>query len=693
MENSQNEIFFNFSYFALKLLGKGLYSNAWTAIAELVANSLDAKAKQVYILLDMSDKEHATIEIFDNGFGMDYRDISEKYVLIGKDKRLDPNLDDALRNTVMGRKGIGKLAALYLSKQYYLVTKAPNESSAWCLDTVGTNESDIPSLTRVKQSDLYLSCKKHWDKIDTGTLIKLIDVDLTHVGSQTIEGIKARLADFYQLDALSGEMHVAVITEKQSEVEFVKIEKSIAFKNFYALFDNTDLRIKDKMKSHVFLASSIPEISERKKETLQLDDVFNCTGTHRFVRGDGEISDEMTYQLKGGIAIHATIDKTEAHRNDPLFLKNKAYKPTQLRLYVRNKLAVENFMTYIQNTQAFANYIEGEISFDILDDNNLDDIATSNRQGLSEEDERVGLLVSILKPIITNLISKRVKIGNDIRSEENDYREEAARQAKQDAEAVAKQLAQDKVELSRNLDLKEVQLAQEKSRTHFLTKTISPNQISYSKRFHMVKTNNYTIQTIIQSASMKYARNRLTFDEMWQGFAKISLHTQRINALLSLSDLANFDMQEEYIHGDLYQFIAEYCEEIFGQTMNLNIETQIVDNHSCIKRFSPQDIAVILDNVVSNSSKHGSSNLEITMRKDASGHCTITFRDDGRGIDKAAVGMTEELFEFGKSYTPGGTGVGLYHIKNIVEKKLNGYAIINENVVKGFELQVCFNEI
>ena len=35
---------FNFTWAALNLLGKSLYSNAWAAISELVANGLDAKA-------------------------------------------------------------------------------------------------------------------------------------------------------------------------------------------------------------------------------------------------------------------------------------------------------------------------------------------------------------------------------------------------------------------------------------------------------------------------------------------------------------------------------------------------------------------------------------------------------------------------------------------------------------------------
>ena len=68
--NTDNAIYFNFSYAALKLLGKNLYNNAANAISELVANGLDAKAKNVYVYIDMSDKEHSIIEIIDDGIGM-----------------------------------------------------------------------------------------------------------------------------------------------------------------------------------------------------------------------------------------------------------------------------------------------------------------------------------------------------------------------------------------------------------------------------------------------------------------------------------------------------------------------------------------------------------------------------------------------------------------------------------------------
>ena len=110
---------FNFTYFAMKLLGKNLYSNPWTAVSEIVANGIDAGAKNVYVLIDMRNKEKAVVEIFDDGSGMSFEDLSEKYTLIGRNKRLG---SDNREGKTLGRKGIGKLAALYLSppKNSYL---------------------------------------------------------------------------------------------------------------------------------------------------------------------------------------------------------------------------------------------------------------------------------------------------------------------------------------------------------------------------------------------------------------------------------------------------------------------------------------------------------------------------------------------------------------------------------------------
>lgn len=79
----KNIIQFNFSYYALTLLGKQMYTNRWSAISELVANGLDADATNVKLYINSINKKKSILEIIDNGSGMSYNDLATKYVLIG----------------------------------------------------------------------------------------------------------------------------------------------------------------------------------------------------------------------------------------------------------------------------------------------------------------------------------------------------------------------------------------------------------------------------------------------------------------------------------------------------------------------------------------------------------------------------------------------------------------------------------
>ena len=66
--NTTNRIEFNFTCYALKLLGHNLYSNPWTAVSEIVANGIDAKAKNIYILV------HCHLGVERNGICSDHSD-------------------------------------------------------------------------------------------------------------------------------------------------------------------------------------------------------------------------------------------------------------------------------------------------------------------------------------------------------------------------------------------------------------------------------------------------------------------------------------------------------------------------------------------------------------------------------------------------------------------------------------------
>ena len=192
----KNTIQFNFSYYALNLLGKQMYSNRWSAISELVANGLDAGATNVKLYINSINKKKSILEIIDNGSGMSYNDLATKYVLIGRNKRLSEN---ELSDRIKGRKGIGKLATLFLSKKYYIVSKKAGVTTAWMLDSTDKNDNDVPELIRVNASEVGIENRELWEQYDTGTLVKLVDVNMSGFAETKFESLKLRVQKLFCL--------------------------------------------------------------------------------------------------------------------------------------------------------------------------------------------------------------------------------------------------------------------------------------------------------------------------------------------------------------------------------------------------------------------------------------------------------------------------------------------------------------
>ena len=409
---------FSFGWLALKLLGKSLYSNAWSAISELVANGFDANAKNVYIYINMTNKSESLVEIIDNGIGLDENSIGV-YAKVGYNKRLEQASEVLDNYKMMGRKGIGKLAALYLSERYFILSKTSSSVvNKWEMNYSENkeDENEKPFLRLINDTETRLQSNQIWEEIKTGTALILKNVNLEGLGERALDSLETKLSNIFSLDSMADrKIFLAIVKKDSEEPIFRPIEKKIAFKNMafidYFLKDSQQ-GLKETFDKLLTEDSKFRiESKKRDKEYLfdrkiELFDKNKVSGIREFTDEQG-IKKRKQYTLNGWIGIHSTIDNKIAKDNDANFTKNTFYNPIQLRLYVRNKLAVENFLNYLGNTQAFVNYIEGEIHFDLLDEDDLPDIATSNRQNLDEHDERVALLVDIVKSIISDLISKR----------------------------------------------------------------------------------------------------------------------------------------------------------------------------------------------------------------------------------------------------------------------------------------------
>ena len=91
-------------------LGVSLYSKLPSVLSELISNSWDADATSVSIDFIDSDNEKA-IEYIDDGEGMTFEELNNKYLVIGRNRRKETDRQISTKGRpVIGKKGLGKLS-------------------------------------------------------------------------------------------------------------------------------------------------------------------------------------------------------------------------------------------------------------------------------------------------------------------------------------------------------------------------------------------------------------------------------------------------------------------------------------------------------------------------------------------------------------------------------------------------------
>lgn len=126
----------------LELLGPNLYTNIYYVLAELIANAYDADAHNVYII-----EESDAITVEDDGIGMDYEHGVKRYLQVAQPTRTDYSSSfTAQGRRKMGRKGIGKLAALSVSSKVKVITRSGSDTSGFILSRFVPDNGLLESL-------------------------------------------------------------------------------------------------------------------------------------------------------------------------------------------------------------------------------------------------------------------------------------------------------------------------------------------------------------------------------------------------------------------------------------------------------------------------------------------------------------------------------------------------------------------
>lgn len=139
---------------ALKsVIGRDLITNDFVAIFELVKNSIDAGATKIAVVFELEAGANSCIRVVDNGKGMSFEDIKEKWLFLAYSAKKE-GTEDSQPKVYAGNKGVGRFSCDRLGGKLELQSK--------------TKKIPEVSVVTVDWSDFERSAEDLFSNIDVG---------------------------------------------------------------------------------------------------------------------------------------------------------------------------------------------------------------------------------------------------------------------------------------------------------------------------------------------------------------------------------------------------------------------------------------------------------------------------------------------------------------------------------------------
>lgn len=247
-----------------------------------------------------------------------------------------------------------------------------------------------------------------------------------------------------------------------------------------------------------------------------------------------------------------------------------------------------------------------------------------------------------------------------LRRSERQARELA--QAETEARGRAEAIAYD---ATMRADFAERRFDEEQKRSLFLAALGGKDKETLVNLHHQVVIYATFVQDIIANNLLALRRGQVPSAEgLAADFEQISFQNSRILTVTRFATQANFRLDADAIEEDLVQYLHDYVVEVASLYAGRDFIHFEADGCSLVARFRPIDIAIIIDNLVSNAKRAKASRISFDCRKAQDGGLEVVVEDDGLGIDPRKVDRSR-IFEKGYSSTHG-SGLGLYHVAEVL---------------------------
>lgn len=375
----------------LEALGINLYSNAAAVVSELVANAWDADANLVSINWNAASDD-AFVEIGDDGSGMTREELKSKFLTVGYSKRAtEGGTSASYARPFMGRKGIGKLSVFSIADTVEVHSARGGERNAFRIEVEDLKkriEDDKPYNPEpiTVRSDLG----------EHGTLIRLTNLRRRRI-DVALNALRKRVArrfdiltlappkpeeDETQVDAIRKELDglrvaaAVVPTDEASDAA-----ASMLGSRFYVTLNDSPITFDDRIE-----LKKLEYLWEFGTETIPADSL--APDVVRSVL-PADVPGDSSWKVSGWFGTTARPDQL-VEDEDAGSLKN-------IMVLSRGRPIQEGILDRLDFSRLFVSYTTGQIRADFLDADDQDDIATSDRQRLMEDDPRVEALRDFLR--------------------------------------------------------------------------------------------------------------------------------------------------------------------------------------------------------------------------------------------------------------------------------------------------------
>lgn len=244
----------------------------------------------------------------------------------------------------------------------------------------------------------------------------------------------------------------------------------------------------------------------------------------------------------------------------------------------------------------------------------------------------------------------------------------------------------------------EVDLNIEKEKNLYLLatrRTLSPDADGL---IHTIKINNIEIRDGLDNIIDDLTENDYEINDLIKRLGFIRINAERSLKMAEFATRSDLKEDIEKRNIDVVGYILEYVK-LYGETFADNVEFVFEENSSQLTTsLSILNLSIVLDNLISNSIKWGATTIQFKFSKLSNNKLSLIISDDGKGLVEKHIKNPEKIFELTVRETApngfGGSGIGLYYTRNLLEKMNAEIKFIGNNVeLSGASFQIIFKTL